>query len=587
MKIIPIPQKVTELGGCFELSKAKTVCVSENTDLRINRALAVLCNEIGEKVTPPVINCVSGEITLSCGDMDCESYTLKITPDGISLASDGVKGLFYAIQTLRQIVSAYGENLPCVEIEDAPAFPERGFYHDVTRGRVPTLEQLFKIVDFISYYKINALQLYVEDAFAFKEYEGIMKPEEMLTADEIKKLDDYCYLHFVEFVPSMSTFGHLYNLLQSDRYKHLCGLENYVPAAHYWIEKMRHHTIDVSNPESIELVKSMIDQYVPLFRSEKFNICCDETFDLCKGRNVGKDSGEEYFGFLKKIISHVRSYGKTVMMWGDIALKHPEMLSEIPEGTVMLNWTYSANPDENKVKTLADAGLIQIVCPGTTSWNRFVERLEVSEPNICKLTDYGKKYGALGILNTNWGDFGNICPFNCELYGTVLGAEKGWNPDAALGEDYEIAASKLIYGVDDVNVISLIRELGYAENTCKWNVIVDTVSSKQFGYTSPVFEGDANLIAANIAKTEEIEKALSSLDGNKEIISDLILSCKAIRLMNSMILYTKGGGLMNRVELAGEIGAFLPEYRAQWLRENKESQLIRIERFLAELPYYL
>ena len=52
---------------------------------------------------------------------------------------------------------------------------------------------------------------------------------------------------------------------------------------------MGHHTIDVSNEESIALVGSLIEQYVPLFRSEKFNICCDETFDLCGVINAVKD----------------------------------------------------------------------------------------------------------------------------------------------------------------------------------------------------------------------------------------------------------------------------------------------------------
>ena len=48
----------------------------------------------------------------------------------------------------------------------------------------------------------------------------------------------------------------------------------------------------------------------------------------------------------------------------------------------MLNWTYVSDPDEGKVKAFADAGLNQIVCPGTSSWNRFVEEIDRSEGNI-------------------------------------------------------------------------------------------------------------------------------------------------------------------------------------------------------------
>ena len=74
----------------------------------------------------------------------------------------------------------------------------------------------------LSYYKINMLQLYVEDAFMFKELEGIVTEDEALTPAEMLALDDYCYEHFIDLVPSLSTFGHMYTLLQSDKYKPLC-----------------------------------------------------------------------------------------------------------------------------------------------------------------------------------------------------------------------------------------------------------------------------------------------------------------------------------------------------------------------------
>ena len=48
---------------------------------------------------------------------------------------------------------------------------------------------------------------------------------------------------------------------------------------------MAHYTLDASAPESLEFVRQMIDEFIPLFTSNKFNICCDETFDLGKGKN--------------------------------------------------------------------------------------------------------------------------------------------------------------------------------------------------------------------------------------------------------------------------------------------------------------
>ena len=45
---------------------------------------------------------------------------------------------------------------------------------------------------------------------------------------------------------------------------------------------MQHHTVDVSGGRAIELIKAMIEEYMALFATDKFNICADETFDLGK-----------------------------------------------------------------------------------------------------------------------------------------------------------------------------------------------------------------------------------------------------------------------------------------------------------------
>lgn len=599
MKIIPTPAKIENKDGSFELSALGAICLSADADRRVAKAAVILRDEI-EELSESVDSVKLCRTDLTCGGMKKisvshkpgdkeEGYRVKICADGIEICGDSARGAFYGIQTLRQMIHEYGDALPACDITDAPDFPERGFYHDVTRGRVPTLEQLYHIADLLSYYKINSLQLYVEDSYEFVEYDGVMRAEDVLTADEIMALDDYCYDRFIELVPSIATFGHLYNLLQSEKYRHLCELADYKPGALYWIEKMAHHTIDVSNDESIEVIKSLIDQFIPLFRSDKFNICCDETFDLCRGRNAGKDAGEEYFKFLMKIIDHVKSRGKTVMMWGDIALEQPDKLHYIPKDTIMLNWTYEANPDENKVKTFAEHGLNQIVCPGTSSWNRFVEELDRSEGNITKLVEYGKKYGALGVLNTNWGDFGNICSFNCSLYGMVIGAEKGWKADSVLGHDFEMAASSLLYDSDDVNVIDLIRTMGRCERTCDWMVFMYWYSANTVEGRTTELALDADKAIENNRTLDKVIETLRSIPDSEgdERYTDLILACRAIQLMNRVHLKINGiEGYTDKEALLADFEKWIPEYREAWLRDNKESQIGLIEKFVREIALY-
>ena len=68
---------------------------------------------------------------------------------------------------------------------------------------------------------------------------------------------------------------------------------------------MAHHTLDVSNEKSFEVVEKMVKDFLPLFSSNKFNICCDETFDLAKGKSKhlleNQSLGEVYVTFLNRL----------------------------------------------------------------------------------------------------------------------------------------------------------------------------------------------------------------------------------------------------------------------------------------------
>lgn len=586
MKIIPVPKSIAVGEGTFDLHGAR-IAMEKGMDGRIAKAAATLKGEL-DSATGAFVKCGA------CEGKPCdkavyinyegegEAYSLTVSAEGVEICGKGAAGAFYGIQTLRQLIKEYGAQLPLCKIEDSPCFEERGFYHDITRGRVPTLETLKKLTGQLAYFKINQLQLYVEDAFDFAEFDGIIGKEECITAAEMTELDDFCYNNFIELVPSLSTFGHLYRLLESDKWRHLCEYEDWHPWQVYWLEKMAHHTIDVSNPESIEVIKSMIDQYVPLFRSNKFNICCDETFDLCQGRNKGKDAGEEYFKFVSKIIDHVKSHGKTVQMWGDIVLNHPEKMNMLPPDTVMLNWNYEKEANEQNVKTFAASGMKQIVCPGCSSWNRFVEEIDRSFGNISSLAKYGYENGAAGLLNTNWGDFGDICNWGARMYGMLIGAERAWNPVGVVDEAFEMAASSLLYNCDSKNVVKLVYDMGQCERTCDWMLFVYWYSANTKEGRKTELEVHPEQCIANMARIDEITEELREIGSQDDpVYVDLILACRAIKLMNKVHLMINGHeDYQDRASLKAEWSAWFKEYKKVWLGENKESQINRIGEFL-------
>ena len=556
MKIIPDVKDVHYALGNIIVEEIKWI-FSDGTDKRLVKAAAKIM-ENSESGIPVHIN---------SGNEKSEAYTLKIEKDKITVSSDGAQGAFYGIKTLAALLRENGGTLECCEINDSPDMEYRGFYHDITRGKVPKLETLKKLVDTMSDYKLNSLQLYVEHAYEFKEYEEVRSLGYM-TKDEVLALDEYCRENFIELVPSLSTFGHLYHLLSIDKYKHLCELENYTPTMHHYMERMGHHTINPLKDESFELIKSLIDQYLPLFKSDKFNICCDETFDLCKGVNRGKDPAKLYCGFVKKIAEYVMSKGKTVMMWGDIILQHPEYIDELPDGIIFLNWDYSDEPNREKVKKFSDSGKAQIVCPGTSTWNQAGEQITCEELNISRLTGYGYEFGAKGILNTNWGDYGNIASLECAMYGLICGAAVGWRKETVFDKEFRKLASQTLYG--DSETGDLIDTTCGRRGQPDWcNTMKANANLQLNGSAGTPDMADPACIDDVIDTCKSVRDALCKKPIKEEIKEELIISLDFKALIAKW--YAAVFGI--KADCYVNFGEWVKKYEKKWLEKNKRSEL--------------
>lgn len=581
MRIIPVPKTYVEHPGGLPLSGLSVVLCGD-LDRRLVRAAVELqtlltkqsggFHKLYRSEQPPADGAICLRVDAT---LPAQGYHLTVSSKGICLTGGDAAGCFYAVQTLRQLLSDADKTLPFMEIEDQPDMAHRGFYHDVTRGRVPTLDAMKGLVDRLAAYKVNSLQLYVEHTYPFAEFAD--DGYDCLTAEELLELDQYCYDRFIDFIPSLSTFGHLYELLSKSAYQHLCELENYEPPYHFWLERMRHHTIDATNPESLAVVCSLIDQYLPLFRSSYFNICCDETFDLGTGRNAGKDKVRLYIDFVNKIIAHVRAMGKTPMMWGDIALNHPDILQELPAETILLNWDYGENPSVERIDTVRQTGRPQIVCPGTWSWLRLIEQVEEAEQNIAKMIRGGFANGALGVLNTNWGDHGHPASPECALYGTLLGAALGWRTDTVLDEAFDTTASRQLYGCKQ-NIIPQLRAVGAAQKTGSWgNLFWYKAGSKDaFG------DCTAEQVDAAAARCEEIAGAWESVDGDPRVMSHLIVAARGVALLNKAVARILRGE-PDSENWTQEKARWLASYESLWLADSKPSELQEIRKFVESL----
>ncbi|MBQ3934200.1 MAG: family 20 glycosylhydrolase [Clostridia bacterium] len=577
--LIPTPKTVVRSFGTHSLGKDTKIVLSFGCDVRLFKASVRLAEDIFEETrakplvtkvlgTPALDGCVN---VIADENGSGEGYRLTVCRESVTVEGESPAGAFYGIQTLRQLIRESSGTLPCLVIEDKPDMAHRGFYQDISRGRVPTVASTKKLIDMLSYYKQNSLQFYIEHTFPFDEYAGICRADNSVTPEEIVELDEYCWEHFIDFVPSLSTFGHLYRLLDDPRWHEYCELDKYEPFSNDWHNAMAHHTIDPSNPGSIHIIRSMIDQYLPLFRSNYFNICCDETFDLGKGRNAGKDSGKLYLEFTKQIIAHVQSRGKTVMMWGDIVLNHPEVLKNLPKSVVMLNWGYSPEPNVGNAVKFREAGYRQILCPGTSCWNNWSEHIGVAERNIVAMIRSGHENGALGSLNTAWGDYGHTASMNTTLYGIVLAAAYSWNKDEkVMCAQFDRRVSEMVYGDPSGRVVALLRALGDTYSVMNWGYYANQHFRCQT-WMRPTTDLRSLYGAAKTALG--IAEQFRKLPVKNEIIDDLILAAEGEYLICMSSARISGG---RRKTPDGFTEDWCKRYADSWRRNDKESELWRI-----------
>jgi hexosaminidase len=397
-------------------------------------------------------------------NLPSEGYNLEISKTGVSITSSSAAGAYYGKVTLNQILSQYGNQLPCLRIEDAPDFENRGVMLDIGRDKIPSMKSIYELIDMLSELKYNELQLYMEGyAFEYKEFKRIFSEETPITAEEYKLLDAYARKRFIKLVPNQNCFGHMAPWLAKDEFKELAenndGIE-FVPGL-----KMPSSTLNPLDPKTLELVTKMFDELLPNFSADVVNINFDEPFELGTGKSreacAERGLGTIYLEYLLKVCDIVKKHGKKPMFWGDIILKHPELVKQLPKDITVLDWNYEGfSSFEPHCKLLSDCQVPFYVCPGTSAWGSIAGRTSNMKMNIFNAAKNGKKYGANGILITDWGDLGHWHTPVISYPGYVLGAAAGWNVSECKDADIEGYLDRYIFKDSTSNMGKMALELG-------------------------------------------------------------------------------------------------------------------------------
>lgn len=539
-----------------------------------------------------------GDIRLTVdGALAPSVYRLSVAEDGAQVRAGGDESLLHGVQTLSQWVRRHGARLPALDIEDFPDLPHRGYYLDCSRGRVPTLDALKRYADLLCRYKINEWQLYIEHTYLFQNLSEAWRDDTPLTAADILELDAYCRARHIELVPSLSSFGHMYRILSTKTCCHLCELPDSEKIPFSYSYAGAHHTLNVSHPDAMAFIKGLITEYQALFTSRKFNICCDETYDLGKGRSaaLAAQRGEQalYMDHVVELCRFLLDQGITPMFWGDIMWRHPEAYARIPEGVICLNWGYLPNQREDEIRMLAEMGATQYACPGVCTWNRWLPLMRDSFLNNRAMCRHAHKYGAIGLLNTDWGDYGHICHPWFSIPGILYGAAFAWNAEERSFEEVNQAISLLEYGDREGGFVSAFEALTDHEifpwaTAVHWIELSDADKRRQeFSDVDVSRVPEAN--AAIDSALNALAAAASRLDESKRgIMYALNLYAEGVKLWNDIALWiaaeTEGRDVKHRdgTELAGALECWYHDYLALWCGVSQESTVSRTLRLVCE-----
>ncbi len=516
-----------------------------------------------------------------------EGYKIEILADSIEIYTATEAGSFYAIQTIKDLSVIYNNKLPCCVVEDWPDFKRRGVYLDCSRGKVPKLSTLKQLVEKLAHWKINELQLYIENVFTFKKHPLIGKGYSPFTPTEIIELQEHCKKYHIKLVGSLASFGHFERILSLPKYQRLgelAGFRGYPGGT----------TLCPTNPGSIKLVSDLYSEFVPLFDAEDFNVCCDETWELGEGKSkkladkIGK--GEVYLQFLLEIYKLCQKYGKRMNVWADIVLKHPELLKKLPKDIVMLNWEYEQDGRNlYRTKEIAKAGTPFMVCPGTSSWLTHGTRLANAMGNVANFAKQGRKFGAEGLLNTDWGDNGHRNMLGVSLHSFAHGAAHSWNGKAVDDEKFTEKFCSSFFGQKNNNLAKIMKKLGSNYITCGTNVpnrswlypaLVEPIKNiTPDSYIYKMDEKGLKKIARDCFVVSARQKPLETSRNDKTTgfekiaIEEIALAVRMDVLAAKKALAIKNNKFSELRKLHKPFMVMADDFKKLWLMRNKPSRL--------------
>ncbi len=368
-----------------------------------------------------------------------EGYLLVIEPHQAEIVAASSAGIFYGVQTFKQLLPLPGEKavLPTGTVRDWPAMKYRGIDDDLSRGPFPTLEFQKRQIRVFASFKANVYSPYIEHTLLYPHQPLAAPTGSALTPAEAAELVAYARQYHVMILPEQEAFGHLHHVLKYDLYKDVA-------------ETPHGHVLAPGQPGTLPLIKDWFTQLAEEFPSPFLHIGADETFDLGVGRThaevQAKGYGPVYVEFLKQIHDELTPLHRRLLFWGDIGGSDPAAVAQLPKDMIAVPWNYWDTEGFDKmIEPFAKAGIETWVSPGDANWNEVFPAAKGAFGNIQGFIRDGQRLGSTGALTTVWNDDGEGL-FNMDWYGVLFGAVAAWQPGESSIPAYQEAYGRLFHG---------------------------------------------------------------------------------------------------------------------------------------------
>ena len=424
VNLTPRPRQMTAGEGHFALQSRLVVAYGSMADsLSVEAARFVSHLNAATGLQATAQGRSEGAITMHL-DASCppEGYRLSIKPTGVDVTAGTSAGFFYAFQSLKKMLPAnvmarkYDARrsyvLPCVEIQDEPRFPYRGFMLDVSRHFFG-VEQLKRMIDIMAAYKMNYFHWHLTDDQGWRaeiqKYPrlttvGATAPNCRITdmkrgtywtnqpygpyfytRSEMREVVDYCAERHITVIPEVDMPGHFVAALAA--YPEF-GCDPAHPVTVWTTGGVSRDVLNVASPRAMQFARDILSELCDIFPGPYFHIGGDECPTDAWEKNAEcqrfvADEGMKSFRelqsrFTEQMSDYLASRGKRTLLWNESITAQGSDLARVKKNNPLI---FSWYPCQKAALMAAENGLQTIVTDiHSATGSYYINRKQSADP---------------------------------------------------------------------------------------------------------------------------------------------------------------------------------------------------------------